>query len=84
MPVIACGDRQSMPAGGRRDVAVFDGHALAGLVEQPLLLGPNVRNRYIEAVNSPPQVPPQAALAKPVGPGAAPHPWYAPSKPVAR
>src|ERR1017187_831402 len=41
IPIVARGDRQPVPAGGRRDVAVFDGHTLAGLVEQPLLLGPH-------------------------------------------
>src|SRR5437879_643461 len=42
IPIIASGDRQPVPPGGRRDVAIFDGHALAGLVEQPLLLSPLV------------------------------------------
>ena len=34
---------------------VFDGHSLAGLVEQPLLLSPDVCHRYIEPVNSTPK-----------------------------
>jgi hypothetical protein len=40
-----------MPAGGGRDVAVFDGHSLAGLVEQTLLLSPHMCNRHIEPVD---------------------------------
>ena len=44
IPIVACGDGQPMPAGGRRDVAVFDGHAPAGLFEQPLLFRPHVCN----------------------------------------
>ena len=53
IPIVACGDGQPMPAGGRRDVAVFDGHAQAGLVEQPLLFSPYMRYRHVEPVNSP-------------------------------
>lgn len=40
IPVVACRDRQPLPPGGRRDVAVFDGHAPPSLGEQDLLLGP--------------------------------------------
>src|ERR1700722_7044799 len=36
-----------------RDIAVFDGHPLAGFVEEPLLVSPHVRYRDVEAVNSP-------------------------------
>ena len=42
IPIISCGDRQPMPAGGRRDVAVFDRHTPAGLFEQPLLFRPHM------------------------------------------
>jgi len=50
--VVASGDGQPMPPGGGRDVAVFDRHTLAGLVEQPFLLGPYVCDGYVEPVNS--------------------------------
>ena len=40
--IVACRDGQPMPPGGRRDVAVFDRHTLAGLVEQPFLISPYV------------------------------------------
>src|ERR1019366_9668650 len=35
IPIIACGDGQPMPAGSRRDVAVFDGHALPAFSGYP-------------------------------------------------
>src|SRR5258708_34258957 len=41
-----------MPQGGRGDVAVFDGHTLAGLVEQPFLISLYVCDGYVEPVNS--------------------------------
>src|SRR5215831_6210728 len=52
IPIVACRDRQPMTAGGRRDVAIFDWHTLAGLIEQSLLLSPHVRDRHVEPVNS--------------------------------
>src|SRR3989442_218605 len=52
VPIVACRDRQPMAPGGRRDVAVFDGHTLAGFFEQALLLSPDVCNRHVEPVDS--------------------------------
>lgn len=44
-----------MPAGGRCDVAGFDGHTPAGLFEPPFLFRPYAGNGHIESVNSPAQ-----------------------------
>src|SRR5260221_752729 len=50
--IVACRDGQPMPSRGRRDVAVFNRHTLAGLVEQPFLISPYVCDGYVEPVNS--------------------------------
>ena len=52
VPIVACRDGQPMPPGGRRDIAIFDRHPLAGSVEQALLLCPNMRNGHLEPVNT--------------------------------
>ena len=53
--IVPCRDGQPMPSGGRRDVAVFDRHALPGFAQLPLLLGPEVGDRGVEAENPPVQ-----------------------------
>jgi hypothetical protein len=40
--VVSCRDRQPVASRGRGDVAVLDGHMLAGLIEQSFLLCPDV------------------------------------------
>ena len=41
-----------MASGSGRYVTVFGRHGLAGFIQKPLLIGPNVSNRNIETVNS--------------------------------
>jgi hypothetical protein len=53
--VVSCRDRQPVASRSRGDVAVLDGHTLAGLVEQSLLLCPDVSDRHVESVNAPVQ-----------------------------
>src|SRR5580704_1399753 len=55
VPVVASGNRQTVSPCRGRDVAIFDGHPLAGFVEEPLLVSPYVRYRDVEAVDSPVQ-----------------------------
>jgi hypothetical protein len=50
--IVACCDRQPVAPGGGGDIAVFNGHTLAGFVERALLLGPHMGNRHVEPVNS--------------------------------
>src|SRR5437016_341571 len=52
VPVVPRGDREAVPACGRRDVAVLDRHALTRLVEQSFLLRPYVGDRHIEPVDA--------------------------------
>src|SRR5262245_24276291 len=49
--VIAGDDGEVVPAGRSRNVAVFNRHAPARPLKLPLLFGPNVRDRSIEAEN---------------------------------
>jgi hypothetical protein len=49
--VVAGDDGEVVPAGGSRDVAVFNRHAPARPLQLPLLFGPNVRDRTVEAEN---------------------------------
>ena len=49
--VVAGDDGEVVPAGGSRNVAVFNRHAPARLLQLPLLFGPNVRDRSVEAEN---------------------------------
>ena len=53
--VVAGDDGEVVSASGRRDVAVFDRHALPGFAQLPLLLGPEVGDRGVEAENPPVQ-----------------------------
>ena len=48
-------DGEVVPAGGSRDVAVFNWHAPARLLQLALLFSPNVRDRSVEAENPPVQ-----------------------------
>ena len=50
--VIPRGDGQSVSSRRGRNIAVLDGHALAGLFEQSLLLRQDVRYRHVEPVNA--------------------------------
>src|SRR4051794_26014781 len=52
MPIIAGGDCEPVPPRGSGNVTVFNRHALSSLVEEPLLIGPHVRNRYVKPVDS--------------------------------
>lgn len=49
--VVAGDDGEVVPAGRSRNVAVFNRHAPARLLQLPLLFGPNVRDRSVEAEN---------------------------------
>src|SRR5215510_13031228 len=49
--VVAGDDGEVVPAGRSRNVAVFNRHAPARPLKLPLLFGPNVRDRSIEAEN---------------------------------
>jgi len=53
--VVSRRDRQSVASRGRGDVAVLDGHTLAGLIEQSLLVCPDVSDRHVESVDAPVQ-----------------------------
>ena len=48
---VAGDDGEVVPAGGSRNVAVFNRHAPARPLQLPLLFGPNVRDRCVEAEN---------------------------------
>jgi len=50
--VVAGDDGEVVPAGGSRNVAVFNRHPPACPLQFPLLFGPNVRARSVEAENS--------------------------------
>ena len=49
--VVAGDDGEVVTAGGSRNVAVFNRHAPARPLQLPLLFGPNVRDRSVEAEN---------------------------------
>jgi hypothetical protein len=60
--IIASSNRQAMATSSGGDVSVLYGHALPVLLEQVLLIGPDVGNRYVEAedataegIDQPPQ-----------------------------
>ena len=55
VPVVAGDDREPVPSRRRRDVAVFHRHALTGLLQQTLLLRPDVGDRDVEPVDAPVQ-----------------------------
>ena len=80
--VVSRSDGQPVPTGCRRNVAVLDGHALARLVEQPLLLSPDVRHRHVEPVDTSLQRVHQPR--EPVTFDAVDLPSFAPSTPTAR
>lgn len=50
--VVSRGDRQPVPTGRRGDVAVLDGHALTGFLQQALLFCPHVSDRHVEPVDA--------------------------------
>jgi hypothetical protein len=50
--MVACRDRQTVPPCRRGYVAVLDRHALAGSVEGPFLIGPDVCDGHVEPVYS--------------------------------
>ena len=49
--VVPRSDRQSVSSRRCRDVAVLDGHALAGLLQQSLLIRPDICHRHVESVD---------------------------------
>src|SRR5688500_14762043 len=50
--IVPRGNRQSVSSRRGRDVAVLNGHALARLFEESLLLDPDVRDRDVEPMNA--------------------------------
>jgi hypothetical protein len=50
--VVPRDDRQSVSSHRCHDIAVLDGYALARLLEQSLLLCPDVRYRHVEPVDA--------------------------------
>src|SRR5207237_3966797 len=53
MLVVSGDDGKPMAQSRRGDVAVLDGHPLAGLVELTLQVRPDVRHRDVEAADAP-------------------------------
>ena len=52
VPIIAGRDSQPMPARRGRYIAVFDGHSLAGFIQQAFLPSPDLGHRNVEPMDS--------------------------------